>query len=324
MVSGGTSSSISVSVAGSYWLKATNNCGSASSLAAIVTICTLPSIRIQPRNASGTFGNPGVLVSVSADGANLTYQWYAGASGVITNPVIGATTSSVVLTPTATQTYWVRVSNACGSINSTAATITMYAAPTAPTNLKATYDPVTSKIHLTWTAGTAPAGLHYYQIYRTGGLNFSAQSTGTSYDDSSISPKFAYSYRLLTFDLNGAYSSQYSNTDVAVAMTFTDGTCVSPTQGLHRICGDHIAQLRQAVDAVRNAAALDAHWGTVGGTYPRQSGKVGAIDILDLRSYLSDARFVLKLPTLLYAEPNLDTHSKVKFGQIDELRSAVQ
>jgi hypothetical protein len=54
-----------------------------------------------------------------------TYQWHRGARGVTTNPV-GAN-SATFTTPamTSTHTYWVRISNGCGSIDSAAATVTV-------------------------------------------------------------------------------------------------------------------------------------------------------------------------------------------------------
>ena len=48
----------------------------------------------------------------------LTYQWYEGASGDITNPIAGATGSSYTTPPLTHNTqYWVRVSNGFGSIS---------------------------------------------------------------------------------------------------------------------------------------------------------------------------------------------------------------
>jgi Protein of unknown function (DUF4038)/PKD domain/Ig-like domain CHU_C associated/Bacterial Ig domain/S-layer homology domain len=87
--------------------------------------CTLPpSITAHPLSSTINAGQQASL-SVAATGGGLTYQWYQGASGTTTNPVIGANASTLPITPPATAGYWVRVTNACGVANSNAATITV-------------------------------------------------------------------------------------------------------------------------------------------------------------------------------------------------------
>src|SRR5206468_2292195 len=61
------------------------------------------------------------------------YQWYQGQSGDVSNPIVGANASQFT-TPNLTQTtsYWVRVTNACGSADSRTATITIPGSCIAP------------------------------------------------------------------------------------------------------------------------------------------------------------------------------------------------
>lgn len=88
--------------------------------------CTAPAITSQPAAVSIPAGT-GVTLSVGATGTSLTYQWYIGTSGVTSSPVGGATGASVSVTPAVTTTYWVRVSNSCGTADSAAATVTVQA-----------------------------------------------------------------------------------------------------------------------------------------------------------------------------------------------------
>jgi Ig-like domain CHU_C associated len=90
---------------------------------------TAPGITSQP--ASTTINSGGTtILTVTASGTSPTFQWYLGTSGVITNPVSGATSRSFT-TPslTATTTYWVRATNSAGSANSNAATVTVITPP---------------------------------------------------------------------------------------------------------------------------------------------------------------------------------------------------
>jgi formylglycine-generating enzyme len=84
-----------------------------------------PSLSAQPAPATVASGSNATL-SVNASGTGpFTYQWYQGAVGVTTLPV--GTNSASFTTPalTSTTTYWVRVSNPAGNVNSTLATVTV-------------------------------------------------------------------------------------------------------------------------------------------------------------------------------------------------------
>ncbi len=93
--------------------------------------CTPPSITSNPQSATISGGSR--TLSVTATGTTpLSYQWYIGTSGNTSSPISGATSSSVTVTPTSTTSYWVRVSNSCGSANSATATITVTSTPPPP------------------------------------------------------------------------------------------------------------------------------------------------------------------------------------------------
>lgn len=88
--------------------------------------CTPPSIAVQPGGAAIISGNSAQL-SVSASGtAPLSYQWFTGASGDTSTPVSNGTAATIVVAPSTTTSYWVRVTGACGPVaNSNAAIVTV-------------------------------------------------------------------------------------------------------------------------------------------------------------------------------------------------------
>ena len=90
--------------------------------------CTPPAITTQPASKTITAGQSTTLSVVASGTTPLSYQWYVGASGNTTSPVTGGTGSFINVTPASTTSYWVRVSNACGSANSSTATVTVTAA----------------------------------------------------------------------------------------------------------------------------------------------------------------------------------------------------
>lgn len=90
-----------------------------------VAIATPPTITTQP--ASQTIANSATAtLSVVASGTTpLSYQWYQGNSGDTSIPVGTDAASFTTPTLTTTTSYWVRVSNSVGSVDSNTATITV-------------------------------------------------------------------------------------------------------------------------------------------------------------------------------------------------------
>ena len=74
---------------------------------------------------AGVAGFACSVTVVAAGTGPFTYQWYRGSSPNTSQPVSGATSSSYT-TPKlnrGTYTYWVRVTGACGIVNSNTATV---------------------------------------------------------------------------------------------------------------------------------------------------------------------------------------------------------
>jgi len=128
----------------SYWVRATNSCGSTDSTAAILTIPQCETfVLTQPQNVTVTLG-AAVTLSVLASGpGTLTYQWYRAQSGDPSNPVSGGTGPVLTFTPVQVgfTDFWVKVSSSCSSANSNTVQVivncgprglTLSVPPTAP------------------------------------------------------------------------------------------------------------------------------------------------------------------------------------------------
>jgi hypothetical protein len=104
-------------VTSAYWVRITNDCdppADSGTVFAIVNNC--PPVTIDSQSADATIleGRSATL-TVAASGGTVSYQWYAGRSGVTTSPIPGATNSTLTVTPSTTSAYWLRASNSCGS-----------------------------------------------------------------------------------------------------------------------------------------------------------------------------------------------------------------
>lgn len=121
-----------LSVTTPYWVHVSNACGSIDSSTATITVvsgCLPAFIVVQPQSTQVSSGQS-VMLTVIADGsAPLSFQWFQGVSGDTSHPV-GTGTSTFITPPiTAASSYWVRVANACGSVASDTAVITIQGSP---------------------------------------------------------------------------------------------------------------------------------------------------------------------------------------------------
>jgi hypothetical protein len=111
-----------------YWVRVSNAAGSADSNAATVTVTAAnPPVISEPPQSVVIDAGTAAQLSVSVTGPEpFTYQWYLGDSGNTAAPVPGAT-GSIFITPPllAPASYWVRVGNASGAVDSPAATVSI-------------------------------------------------------------------------------------------------------------------------------------------------------------------------------------------------------
>ena len=139
-----------------FWVRATNgNCSSDSSVATLtVPQCTPPTIVTQPSNVTLTAGET-FSVGVVATGAT-SYQWFRASSGDPSNPVSGGT--GPVLTSTINNvgptSFWVRVTNECGSTNSNTVTVTTECGPRVPVLSAPPTAPSASSYPITWNGSS--------------------------------------------------------------------------------------------------------------------------------------------------------------------------
>jgi len=120
----GTGSTITVHpiVTTNYWVRVTNNCGGfADSDVVLVTVqpCNAPAIVIQPTSGEVMSGSSQVLFVGDTGTKPESYQWFEGSTGDTPRPVTNANQSSfstpLLLNSTS---YWVRITNDCGTIDS--------------------------------------------------------------------------------------------------------------------------------------------------------------------------------------------------------------
>ncbi|HEX3071206.1 MAG TPA: immunoglobulin domain-containing protein [Thermoanaerobaculia bacterium] len=106
--------------------------GTTSASATIfVTIACDPPLILgidQPKNTTVTLGRPANLTVKASGSGPLTYQWFSGAKGLVNFPLaIGSSPNFTTSAINDTASYWVRVSNPCGSVDSQTVTVSVAA-----------------------------------------------------------------------------------------------------------------------------------------------------------------------------------------------------
>ncbi len=100
----------------------------AAASTAIVTVRIPPAITRQAARVTIASGKTAKL-KVLATGTTPSFQWFRGAAGNTKSPVKGAKPATLTTPPlNATTSFWVRVTNLAGTVNSKAVVVTVKAA----------------------------------------------------------------------------------------------------------------------------------------------------------------------------------------------------
>ncbi|HYM53041.1 MAG TPA: DNRLRE domain-containing protein, partial [Candidatus Dormibacteraeota bacterium] len=117
--------------------------------------------------------------------------------------------------------------------------------PTMPGNLQATA-PLSTQVHLTWTASTDNVGVTGYTIYRNGSVATTVGGTVTGWDDNGRTPSTTYTYAIEAFD--AAVNTSPRTPDVSVT---------TPAGG-----GNTTTTLRSIADSYVDANNAGTNYGT--------------------------------------------------------------
>ncbi|MFN5323547.1 MAG: T9SS type A sorting domain-containing protein [Bacteroidota bacterium] len=134
-ISGATSSTYSIASAqaangGQYTVTVSGGCGSVTSNQALLTVNVAPTVSTQPTAAASCDGTPATFSVAAAGSGTLAYQWKFGGVNIS-----GATNSSYTIPAVNTSnagSYSVSITGTCGSVNSSAALLTVNANPSTP------------------------------------------------------------------------------------------------------------------------------------------------------------------------------------------------
>ncbi|HEX7153625.1 MAG TPA: hypothetical protein VF618_19205 [Thermoanaerobaculia bacterium] len=313
-----------------YLVFVKNDCTTTWSEYFTVTVgsCDVPTILNQSTNVTI---NPGQSATLMADAAGTgphTFQWYEGAVGSTATPMGYNQGTLTVTAPEYASFYWVRVSNACGSVDSAQMRVSVRVAAGLIGHPLTATRTAANAITITWQP---IAGAHHYQLERrTGGAGFqlvpmNPPLTGTSYVDTDVPAGVVYAYRVRAVDVNDSNdtASPYTNVDVATTLTFTN---VQPGQF---ISAGHFAELLMTVNAARATNGWPAATWTqilpANVPAPASGAVIAAVHMEALRRQLYEALSGLGVPSLPFTTSPLDPRvHAIQAWHVTEMQQRVQ
>ena len=183
-----------------------------------------------------------------------------------------------------------------------------------PSQLVATASSET-QVQVEWMGVT---GASEYNVERsTDGTTYTPAGTTatTSWNDATVQAAHSYLYRVRA--VQGLSTSGPSNIDIATTILFTDDPFVPPQPMTKAV---HLAELRQAADAVRALAGMGAGTWTdaaIAGT------RIRAVHIDELRASLNAARTAVGLTAVTFTD-TISAGTAVKPAHFQEVRDAVK
>lgn len=168
-----------------YRCVVTGQCGSTNSNAATLTVNVAPTVNTNPTSQAVCSGSAATFAAAGSGTPAPTYQWQVSTAAVpaFTN-VPGATNATYTITSTTVgmsgDQYRCVITNTCGSVNTTAATLTVNSSVTVTT------DPVNSTIcegtGTSFTAAAGGSGLSYqWEVSTNGGTSWSNVTNSAVY-----------------------------------------------------------------------------------------------------------------------------------------------
>ncbi|MBS1510106.1 MAG: T9SS type A sorting domain-containing protein [Bacteroidetes bacterium] len=200
-------------------------------------------------------------------GTGANYQWGTG-STIGSNPIVGATSSTLIVTPGSTTTYWVQIQNtnaACAPANSGVTTVVTVNQPsTAPTSVTGADVCAGTATTLTAVGGALGTGANYQ--WGTGsvvGTNPIAGATSATY---TVSPATTTTYWVRIQNNSAPCTATTSGVTKTITVSQPSVAATSATRNKNNICAGISVNLGITGGTLGTSASWKWYTGSPGGT----------------------------------------------------------
>jgi hypothetical protein len=200
-------------------------------------VCEAITIFQQPQPATVLVNQKFTLEALHTGTSPFAYQWYRGASGNTSSPVPGATGAALQTTVAATTSFWVRIGNCAGTVDSAAAAVTVTASCVNPSIVSqpagSTINKGQSATLTVLTGGTNPT-YQWFQGTAPGGTAIA----GATSSSVTVTPTVTTSYWVRVTACSQNVDSQTATVTVKIPNTRRRPVRISPAQGKERLRAD--------------------------------------------------------------------------------------
>ena len=203
-----------------FWGEVVNSCGTTHTRDVTVTVavsCVQPAITSISSSANTV--TPGALVTLTAvvTGTQPQFQWYIGQPLDTSNPLPNGTAAIVTDTPTATRTYWLRVTNTCGTADSNAITVVVSTTcPAVAINSVSPDTTISSNTPVSLSVSATGGTLHYQWYNGTTGDTSFLVGDSASFTSTKLFASAQFWVKV-TNDCGGSQNSRTINVTVIPA-----------------------------------------------------------------------------------------------------------
>ncbi|QJE01064.1 DUF3500 domain-containing protein [Massilia forsythiae] len=228
---------------------------------------TAPSIATQPVSVSVSAGQAASFSVSASGGGTLAYQWRKGGTAIS-----GATASTYTISSTASGdagSYDVVVSNSAGSVTSSAATLTVASAASAPAIVTQPVSQLAAVgASVTLSVVASGSGTLSYQ-WRKGGTAI-AGATSSSYTIASVASTDAGSYDVVVTNANGSTASSA----VTLSVSTTTASSALSTDAYNAAMAFYTTLSSSQQSTVQVAWSLDAarKWSNLPASFVSRNG----------------------------------------------------
>ena len=273
-IAGATSSTLTVSpsVTTTYWVRIENTSSPCTATTSGLTkTITVSQPSVAPTSVTGANICNGSSTTLTAVGGTLgtsaNYQWGTGAV-VGTSPIVGATSSTLTVSPTTTTTYWVRIENTAGPCTATTSgltkVITVTQPSTAPSNI--TGPDICNSGSTTLTANGGALGTSANYQWGTGSVVGTNPIVGATGSTLTVSPASTTTYWVRIENTAGPCTPTTSGVTKLVTVSFSS-TAPSSITGAD-FCNPGSTTLTALGGALGTSANYQWGTGAVVGTNP--------------------------------------------------------
>ncbi len=271
---GATGSTLTVSPTSTttYWVRIENTtapCGATTS--GLTKVITVRQPSTAPSSVSGSDICNGSSVTLTAVGGTLgtgaNYQWGTGAV-VGTSPIVGATSSTLTVSPTSTTTYWVRIENTTAPCSATTSgltkVITVNQPSTAPSSVTGLDICNGSSTTLTAIGGTLGTGANYQ--WGTGAVVGTNPIVGATGSTLTVSPTSTTTYWVRIENTTGPCATNTSGLTKVITVSQPSVAASSANKNKNNVCPGISVQLSAAGGTLGTGASWKWYTGSPGGT----------------------------------------------------------